>query len=274
MVTVVATKPLNFSELDITLDRLGFLQSVEETEGGRSETSFTKQMVSLTYNVKGVGFTYDSTDDRWPATGGTIKEVEVISNSTSFPLNYKLTGLSVTITESSMTSVFNYGFTLFGGDDSFTGSTGNDGFRGYNGKDTLRGNAGDDQFEGGAGDDTIYGGIGKDSLNGGSDKDKFVFDTSLNAKTNVDTIVGFVVADDTIVLSRNVFLDIGIPGQTISAKALEKGKKADDKHDRIIYDKKSGNLSFDDDGKGGHKQVLFAKIDPKLKVTADDFLVA
>jgi cysteinyl-tRNA synthetase len=169
--------------------------------------------------------------------------------------------------------VFNRAATLFEGDDIFIGSSGNDDFRGFDGKDLLKGFGGTERFFGGAGDDTLHGGLGNDSLEGGTGRDSFVFDTALNKKTNVDTIGDFVVADDTILLNRAVFTDLGIPGKTIAKKAFEKGKKADDKHDRIIYDNKTGNLFFDPDGKKGDKQVLFAKLDEKLKLGADDFLV-
>ena len=45
-----------------------------------------------------------------------------------------------------------------------------------------------DVVSGGAGDDTLAGNLGNDTLNGGAGKDIFVFDTALNAKTNLDQI--------------------------------------------------------------------------------------
>ena len=40
-----------------------------------------------------------------------------------------------------------------------------------------------------------FGGAGKDNLTGGGGRDAFVFDTSLNKRTNVDKITDFNVSD-------------------------------------------------------------------------------
>ena len=48
------------------------------------------------------------------------------------------------------------------------------------------------------GNDRLYGGAGKDRLNGGAGKDRFVFDTALNASTNVDIITDFKYGEDKI----------------------------------------------------------------------------
>jgi Ca2+-binding RTX toxin-like protein len=69
---------------------------------------------------------------------------------------------------------------LFGGDDSVTGSktadrllgfTGNDTLNGDDGTDSMFGNAGLDQLYGGAGADVVYGNAGNDSLFGGAAAD-------------------------------------------------------------------------------------------------------
>ena len=70
--------------------------------------------------------------------------------------------------------------------------------------------------------------------------DKFVFDTALNAATNVDDILDYVVADDTIFLDRAIFTGIAANG-TLAATAFRAGTVAVDADDRIMYDAATGN---------------------------------
>ena len=51
------------------------------------------------------------------------------------------------------------------------------------------------------------------------------------------------------------------------------GSKAHDKDDRIIYNKKAGDLYYDADGSGSRKAIKFADLDKNLKMTANDFFV-
>ncbi|MCP4380517.1 MAG: hypothetical protein GY798_03705, partial [Hyphomicrobiales bacterium] len=145
--------------------------------------------------------------------------------------------------------------TLIGGDEG-------DVIKGKNGKDTLKGLGGDDELNGGK---------GKDKMIGGDGKDGFVFADKLKS-SNVDKVKDFAVNVDRIHLNDKIFTKIGNEGG-LKGKYFEKGKKADDGKDRIIYDKKTGNLFYDKDGKGGKDQVKFAQLDKKLKLDADDFLV-
>ena len=46
-----------------------------------------------------------------------------------------------------------------------------------------------------------------------------------------------------------------------------------DKSDTIIYNKKTGDLSYDDDGKGGDPGAVFAHLDANLKLSNADFLI-
>ena len=50
-------------------------------------------------------------------------------------------------------------------------------------------------------------------LTGGAGKDKIVFDTKLNAGSNVDTITDLTPGVDSILLSKTVFAGIGPTGQ-------------------------------------------------------------
>ncbi|MFL5202477.1 MAG: calcium-binding protein, partial [Microvirga sp.] len=51
------------------------------------------------------------------------------------------------------------------------------------------------------------------------------------------------------------------------------GKRALDKEDRIVYDKKTGALYYDKDGVGGSAQVKIATISNKTKLYYHDFYV-
>ena len=69
---------------------------------------------------------------------------------------------------------------------------------------TITGNAGANKIDGASGNDILSGGLGLDLLSGGSGKDAFVFDTKLSS-ANIDTILDFSVADDTIRVDNVVF---------------------------------------------------------------------
>lgn len=145
------------------------------------------------------------------------------------------------------------------------------------GSDRLNGGAGNDDLRGGGGADYLNGGTGKDTLRGDAGKDYFVFDTKLDAKTNVDKIVDFVVKDDTFQLDNLYFKKVGKgtvkkPGK-LNSDMFTIGSKAQDAEDRIIYDSKKGYIYYDADGTGSSKAVLFAIVSAKLKMTASDFLV-
>lgn len=94
---------------------------------------------------------------------------------------------------------------------------------------------------------------GNDILNGGNGKDFFVFDTALGAG-NVDSIVGYVAANDTIRLDDAVFTQIVDNGAGFLASALftrNAPGQATDAHDRIIYETDTGDLFYDAGGAGG-----------------------
>jgi Ca2+-binding RTX toxin-like protein len=103
-------------------------------------------------------------------------------------------------------------------------------------------------------------------------EDTFIFSTKVSTKTKAKKIDDFDVTKDTIALSKAVFNKIANKGD-LSKAAFWTGSKAHDKDDRVIYDKKTGALSYDADGSGAGKAIKFALIDKNLKMTADDFLV-
>ena len=85
-------------------------------------------------------------------------------------------------------------------------------------------------------------------------------------------MLDFEVGVDTIVLDKSVFKKTGKAGD-LQDKYFDTGKKADSGKDRILYDKKSGWLRYDNDGKGGNDAVKVAKLDKKLDLSADDFMM-
>ena len=128
-----------------------------------------------------------------------------------------------------------------------------------------------DALMGGDGNDQLNGGLGNDKLTGGAGWDVFAFTTKLG-RTNVDRVLDFHAEDDTIFLSAKVFGKIAKGG--LSKEAFHIGSKAHDLDDRIIYNSKTGALSYDRDGSGSeYAAIKFAQLTPKTLITADDFLV-
>lgn len=139
------------------------------------------------------------------------------------------------------------------------------------GNDKLLGGSANDKLTGGAGNDILSGGEGKDILTGKSGKDAFVFDAA--GKKNVDRITDFSVQDDTINLAKSFFAEIGSNAK-LSTKAFWIGSKAHDANDRIIYNSKTGALSYDSDGAGGKAAVQIATLKKGLTdLSHKDFLL-
>jgi Ca2+-binding RTX toxin-like protein len=122
----------------------------------------------------------------------------------------------------------------------------------------LTGGALADTINGGLGNDTLIGGAGNDSLIGGTGLDQFIFNAALGA-ANVDTIQGYTVSDDTILLDRTIFTAFGSSG-TLAVGAFKAGAAATDADDRIIYNSVTGALLYDADGVGGTAAVQFATL--------------
>ncbi|MBM6595858.1 calcium-binding protein [Microvirga pudoricolor] len=148
---------------------------------------------------------------------------------------------------------------LFGGPDNNTlsGGNGNDTLYGSYNDDLLLGDAGNDVIYGDSGNDTIHGGLGNDTLSSGEGYDTFAFDTKLDARTNVDTLLDFNPWADRISLSGAIFQNIGGPGP-IPESAFRYGSTAQDADDRILYDKDAGTLYYDRDGTGSAAPIKFA----------------
>jgi len=147
---------------------------------------------------------------------------------------------------------------------------------------SLTGNSFANTIIGGSGRNTIDGGAGNDRLTGGAGKDTFRFDTKLgNSKTdrkvNFDTITDFNAKQDSIQLDNAVFKKLGA-GSRKSPKLLNEdfftiGSKAKDENDYIIYNKKTGILSYDPDGSGSKAAIEFARLEKHPSISYKDFFV-
>ena len=134
----------------------------------------------------------------------------------------------------------------------------------------LTGNSSGNVVIGNNGINFLNGGAGDDELIGRGGQDHFVFDTALNAATNVDLLSDFNVADDTIRLNNSVFTGFGAG---VDSNEFVIGAAALDVSDRIIYNSATGALSYDSDGSGAAAAIQFAQLNAGLGLTHLDFVI-
>lgn len=148
---------------------------------------------------------------------------------------------------------------------------------GSNYGDRLTGDANFNKLWGGNGNDVLNGGDGVDALLGGAGRDVFVFNTRLQTtnveRTNVDRMMDFSVADDTIYLENAIFTKLAAGWLSSAAFVKNTSGLAQDANDRIIYDADSGQLRYDSDGTGSAKPINFADVPKNLSITHADFYV-
>ncbi|MFC5484985.1 calcium-binding protein [Microvirga aerilata] len=170
-------------------------------------------------------------------------------------------------------------YTLTGSDtaNEITGHAGTNLLQGQGGDDVLKASLGHDRVHGGTGNDKVYGGDGNDRLYGEAGKDVFVLDTGANKRTNVDKLYDFKSKDDSVWLDNQVFTKLGAgtasKPKKFKADMFVEGNKAQDREDRIVYDKKTGALYYDQDGTGSKAQVKIATLTNKAKLYYHDFFV-
>jgi len=160
--------------------------------------------------------------------------------------------------------------------NEIVGHAGKNTLKGLGGNDAIGALSGDDRIYGDAGNDTLSGGSGNDKLYGGSGRDAFLFDTKPNKSGNVDRIVDFNPKYDSIRLENKVFTKLSKgsdKGVKFKADMFVNGAKAQDREDRIVYDRKSGAIYYDQDGTGSKAQVKIATLSNKTKLTYHDFFV-
>jgi Ca2+-binding RTX toxin-like protein len=128
------------------------------------------------------------------------------------------------------------------------------------GNNFLNGKGGNDRLEGGYGNDQLLGGDSVGGYIGVNGADTFVFNTVLNARSNVDTIYDFNAASgDKIELSTAIFSSIAHGSTT----AMTDGY--------IVQS--SGSLYYDADAGGTGSAILFANLANGAVLTDADFSV-
>jgi Ca2+-binding RTX toxin-like protein len=143
---------------------------------------------------------------------------------------------------------------------------------GGRGADKLTGDKAANVLAGNGGNDVLAGGAGADTLTGGAGRDRFVFDSKLKA-SSADTITDFRHDLDRIGLDDKIFKAIGTSLSRGEFYARAGVTEAHDRSDSIVYDKASGDLYFDKDGKGGLAAILFATLSGHPVLDAGDFVI-
>lgn len=135
----------------------------------------------------------------------------------------------------------------------------------------LYGRAGNDKLYGNASGNVFNGGSGNDVLTGYAGKDQFVFEAT--GKDNADHITDFTHGQDKIIIGLTFNGPFGdITGNSHLKEIFHDiTNSAEDKNDRILYNSHTGTLSFDDDGSGADKAVVFAHLDNHAKLDFHDF---
>jgi Ca2+-binding RTX toxin-like protein len=137
----------------------------------------------------------------------------------------------------------------------------------------LTGNAQANKLYGNAGNNILDGRGGSDTIKGYGGADSFVFRDALGA-SNIDTIVDFSVANDTIRLENAIFNAIVGTGTLTSGQFVANTSgTAQDSNDRIIYETDTGKLFYDSNGNAPGGATQFAAITPGLGLTNADFVV-
>ena len=132
----------------------------------------------------------------------------------------------------------------------------------------------DEMYAADRADITLDGALGNDTLVGGSGNDTFAFSTTLNAKTNVDSVARFDAAHDHLLLAQSVFTAYSTAGALPIADFVASSKpiaKAANQH--LLYNTKSGDLAYDADGNGKLAPVVFAKLVGVPALSADNLII-
>lgn len=138
----------------------------------------------------------------------------------------------------------------------------------------AKGNSADNFLLGNAGNNTLDGLAGNDMLTGGSGADRFVFDTTLDAKKNVDTITDFSSGEDKIVLKGSIFKKLGVSVEA-SEIWFKDSSAPQGQTGYLVYDARDGVLAYDKDGNGKSTAIPIAIIGSQTHddIQASDFVV-
>lgn len=172
--------------------------------------------------------------------------------------------------------------------DLIIGQQGNDHLYGQGKQDILSGDQGNDWLEGGTGNDTLNGGDGKDTLLGGNGNDLLIGekgnDILIGGKGNdrfrvnlempgIDRMNDFSKKSDSLEISVSQSIEALTIDSSIGADQFRLGSKAMDASDRFIYNRSTGALFFDSDGKGGSAQVQIATLSNRASLDYSNIAV-
>lgn len=159
--------------------------------------------------------------------------------------------------------------------DKIHGLAGNDLLIGSGGNDTLYGGTGADDLYGGAGSDVLFGSAGADFLVGGTGADAFVFETrpAGDGRAEADLIWDFM-SNDILAIDNAVYPALGGQGWLPSwmFKVVGTGGVVDG-NDRLIYNARTGVLTYDWNGSADGGRVVLAELDGAPVLTAADIFI-
>ena len=141
---------------------------------------------------------------------------------------------------------------------------------GTNAAETLIGTSGSEVITSYGGNDKLNGKGGIDLLSGGAGNDAFVFNTTITAASKT-TISDFVSGSDRIDLSSAILTNL--PAGNVSKDAFWIGTAAHDSTDRLIYNDKTGVLTYDSDGSGSGAAIEIATLSNGANLLHSDFWV-
>lgn len=178
-------------------------------------------------------------------------------------------------TKSGLVGQYNYKITGTVYDDRLTGAGGMDTIYAGLGNDTLSGGGGRDVLFGGAGNDLLYGGAGADVLTGGLGSDAFIFNTrpAGTGLAEMDIVQDYTRAD-LVVFDNDAFAALGGTGFLNAGmfKVVGYGGVVD-ADDRLIYNARTGVLTYDANGSGTGGQVAIADFTGNPVLTADHIFI-
>ncbi|HEY9624965.1 MAG TPA: Ig-like domain-containing protein [Crinalium sp.] len=152
------------------------------------------------------------------------------------------------------------------GHDILSGGDGNDTLNGGQGNDLLLGGQGNDILLGGDGDDVLIAGQGKNTCTGGKGHDSFVF-----RNLSGHSIITDFTRGGRLILSSQ--FAGGLKVGSLPSQIFRLGMTAKTTGDRLIYNRLTGDLLFDMDGRGGKKAIEFAQLKAGTILHAQDIVV-
>jgi len=141
------------------------------------------------------------------------------------------------------------------------------------GADSISGLAGNDALNGGAGNDTLVGGAGSDVLTGGDGADRFVFDSTVKAGGDVDTVTDFVSGSDTIALAGSIFTTLRGDSDLSDNLWLTNSSGPATTRSYLVFDPQSGVLSYDPDGSGPATSIAICTLVGVTKLVPSDLVM-